>query len=451
MFLGILLANSPSTSNSIPPLRLPYNVRTAIKALSIEPAIIRSICCPKCFKQYKLDSLPKICLRRETPRSKPCLEQLWTTCVTACGPECVPQRLYSTQSFEDWLKFFLSRPGIKDLIDKLYQHRPSMPIMTSIWDSPAWKSLGPFTSQQGNLTFSIFIDWFNPLTNKIAGKSVSCGAIMMFCLNLPYELQHLPENTYFASITPPPKEPSVTTITAVTDPIINHLCGMWDGRTVHTHRHPEGIQQCVALLPAIGDLLAMHKALGFAGIASHNNFCSFCKLQLVNIDDLDINSYIHRGGLEVLVAAECWRNATTQKDHKKLVKESGVRWSSLNRLPYWDPVRHTVLGVMHNWLEGILQHQARQKWGIGASTSTAGESRHDVSPSPIDDFMVIDMDTLDDELHALREESQRFEDTPAQLTQACTESTVLESLSEMISEMMETLNRMKTRAMRMKT
>lgn len=106
---------------------------------------------------------------------------------------------------------------------------------------------------------------------------------------------------------------------------------------------------------------------------------------------------------------------------------------------------------MHNWLEGILQHQARQKWGIGASTSTAGESRHDVSPSPIDDFMVIDMDTLDDELHALREESQRFEDTPAQLTQACTESTVLESLSEMISEMMETLNRMKTRAMRMKT
>ena len=122
MFLGVLLANSPSTSNSIPPLRLPYNVRTAIKALSIEPAIICSICCPKCFKQYKLDSLPKICLRRETPRSKPCLEQLWTTCVTARGPECVPQCLYSTQSFEDWLKFFLSRPGIKDLIDKLYQH-----------------------------------------------------------------------------------------------------------------------------------------------------------------------------------------------------------------------------------------------------------------------------------------------------------------------------------------
>ncbi len=331
MLLGALLANSPSASSNS--FRLPHDVRTAINTLSIEPVIILSICCPKCFKQYKLDCLPEVCLRRETRRSKPCLEQLWTTRVTACGPERVPRHLYSMQSFEDWLGFFLSRPGIEDLIDKSYQHRPSTPIMTSIWDSPAWKSLGSFTSQPGNLTFSFFIDWFNPLTNKTARKSISCGAIMMFCLNLLYELQHLPENTYFAGITPPPKEPSVTMITAVIDPIIDHLCDMWDGRTVCTHRHPEGVQQHVAILPAIGDLLAMRKTLGFAGVTSHN-FCSFCKLQQANIDDLDINSYICRGGLEVLVAAECWKNATTQKDRKALFMKNGVRWSSLNCLHY---------------------------------------------------------------------------------------------------------------------
>lgn len=426
MHLGGLLASSPS--NSIPSLRLPHDVRTAIKALSIEPVIIRSICCSKCFKQYNLDSLPEVCLRRETPRSKPCLKQLWTTRVTARGPERVPKRLYNTQSFEDWLKFFLSRPGIEDLIDKSYQHKPTQ-IMTSIWDSPAWKSLGTFTSQYGNLTFSFFIDWFNPLTNKTAGKSISCGAIMMFCLNLPYELQHLPENTYFAGITPPPKEPSVTTITAITDPVVDHLCAMWDGQTVCTHRHPEGVQYRVAVLPAIGDLLAMRKALGFAGIASHN-FCSFCKLQRSNIDDLNVDTYIRRGGLEVLVEAERWKNSATKKDRMTLFKRNGVRWSSLNRLPYRNPVQHTVLGVMHNWLEGVLQHQACKKWGIGASTNTNRESGYETPPSPIDNFMVIDVDMLDDELHALREESQRFEDTPAHLTRARTESTILESLGE---------------------
>jgi hypothetical protein len=173
----------------------------------------------------------------------------------------------------------------------------------------------------------------------------------------------------------------------------------------------------------------MCKTLGFAGVASHN-FCSFCKLQQVNIDDLDINSYIRCGGLEVLVAAECWKNATTQKDRKALFMKNGVRWSSLNRLHYRDPVCHTVLGVMHNFLEGILQHQARQKWGIRASMSAGEESGYNTPPSSYDDFMVVDMDTLDDELYALCEESQRFEDTPAQLTWARMESTVLEGLSE---------------------
>ena len=303
--------------------------------------------------------------------------------------------------------------------------------MASIWDSPAWKSLGPFTSQPGNLTFTFFIDWFNPLTNKTAGKSISCGAIMMFCLNLPYELQYLPENTFFAGITPPPKEPSVTTITALTDPVVDHLDNMWKGRIVRTYRHPKGVQHRVAVLPAIGDLMAMRKTLGFAGVASHN-FCSFCKLQLADIENLDINSYVPRGGLEVLVAAECWQRAKTKEKRKELFKKNGVRWSSLNRLAYRDPVRHTVLGVMHNWLEGVLQHQARQKWGIGAQLNKGKSNTHEDTPPPStpDELMDVDIDLLEDKLLALREESQKFVDTPAQLKRAHTKSIILDSLGD---------------------
>ena len=76
--------------------------------------------------------------------------------------------------------------------------------MRTVWDSPAWQSLpGNFSTTPGNLTFSYYIDWFNPFTNKIAGKSASCGAIMLFCLNLPPDIQQLPKNTFFAGITPP--------------------------------------------------------------------------------------------------------------------------------------------------------------------------------------------------------------------------------------------------------
>ena len=168
---------------------------------------------------------------------------------------------YSTQDFNSWLEFFLSRPGIEDLINKSYDHLHSLNVMCTIWDSPAWHSLGLFTTTRGNLTFAYFINWFNPLLNKTVGKTISCGAIMLVCLNLPYELQHLVENTFFAGITPPPKEPSVTTITAVSDPIVNHLQSLFHGKIIWTHRHPDGIIKHVAVLPVIADLMAICKVL----------------------------------------------------------------------------------------------------------------------------------------------------------------------------------------------
>jgi hypothetical protein len=216
--------------------------------------------------------------------------------------------------------------------------------MHSILDSPVWRSLGSFTTQNGNLTFGYYIDWFNPFTNKIAGKSVSCGAIMLFCLNLPYEMQHKPENTFFARITPPPKEPTVTTITALTDPVVDELEKFWHGMKIRTHRHPEGAHRRVAVLPTIGDLLALRKALGFAGVAAHQ-FCSFCTLRHIDLDDLDYSLWTPRAGVDVLAAAEDWRRATTKKRRKELFDENGVRWSSLHRLVYRDPVRHTILGL----------------------------------------------------------------------------------------------------------
>jgi hypothetical protein len=205
--------------------------------------------------------------------------------------------------------------------------------MHSVWDSPAWRSLGSFTTTPNNLTFSYYIDWFNPFTNKIAGKTVSCGAIMMFCLNLPHELQQLPENIFFAGITPPPKEPNVTTITALSDPIVDYFEVMWHGQIICTYQHPEGILKRAAILTAIGDILAMRKALGFAGTASHH-FCSFCSPRCKDMDNLDYQSYPLCVGVDVLAAAEKWHVATTKKHQSELFAENGVCWSSLHRLLY---------------------------------------------------------------------------------------------------------------------
>lgn len=310
--------------------------------------------------------------------------------------------------------------------------------MKSVWDSPAWQSLpNSFSSTPGNLTFSYYIDWFNPFTNKIAGKAVSCGAIMMFCLNLPPDIQHLPENTFFAGITPPPKEPNMVTISAVADPIIDRLKPMWTGKPVKTKRHPGGVVKRVAILARLGDLLAIKKALGFAGVAAHH-FCSFCKLLHADLDNLNHTCWEPRTGPEVLLAAHEWQEATTKKRREEIFKEHGVRWSSLHRLPYGDPVRHTLLGIMHNWMEGVLQHHVRVRWGIGIKQSKSSEdvdgavaalippldmdsiSANHVHPLDalddinIDDDAIYDeLEMLDDEIENLYMESRQNDDTPS--------------------------------------
>jgi hypothetical protein len=95
------------TPPPIPPIL--HDVHTAITKLSLDPKIIRSICCPQCYSKYSLDHLPEICSWQKTARSQPCGARLWTTRSTPSGPHYVPCRLYSSQDFVSWLEFFLSQ------------------------------------------------------------------------------------------------------------------------------------------------------------------------------------------------------------------------------------------------------------------------------------------------------------------------------------------------------
>jgi hypothetical protein len=41
--------------------------------------------------------------------------------------------------------------------------------MHDVHDSPAWKDLYAFGPSPYHLIFGLYVDWFNPFTNKIAG------------------------------------------------------------------------------------------------------------------------------------------------------------------------------------------------------------------------------------------------------------------------------------------
>ncbi|KIJ10610.1 hypothetical protein PAXINDRAFT_16444 [Paxillus involutus ATCC 200175] len=62
---------------------------------------------------------------------------------------------------------------------------------------------------------------------------------------------------------------------------------------------------------------------------------------------------------ECLGAAQHWRDAVTKKERENIFKETGIRWSELLRLPYWDPTRSMVVDGMHNLFLRLVQFHFR--------------------------------------------------------------------------------------------
>ena len=86
----------------------------------------------------------------------------------------IPRRLYTTQSFDSWLKYFLSREVIIESLEETLRHTQLLHVfgteMCNVQDSPAWRELmGPHPSAY-HLCFSFYVDWFNPYMNKIASE-----------------------------------------------------------------------------------------------------------------------------------------------------------------------------------------------------------------------------------------------------------------------------------------
>lgn len=188
---------------------------------------------------------------------------------------------------------------------------------------------------------------------------------MLYCLNLPPHLRLRPENMFMAGITPPPHVPNTMTISHLLDPVITSILKYHaPGLTISTFWHPDGVPIVVKAVPLIADLEGNNKCSGFLS-HSAEQYCSFCLAPQSEIENLDIFSWPLRNGAVVRNDAALWLQDTTKVARATRESKTGVRWTSLHRLPYWDPVNHTILGPLHNWDEGVLKHHLRSLCGIG--------------------------------------------------------------------------------------
>lgn len=110
--------------------------------------------------------------------------------------------------------------------------------------------------------------------------------------------------------------------------------------------------------------------------------------------------------------------AGTKARRNEIFDEHGIRFSSLHKLLYREHVRHTALGLLHSRIEGILQHHAHVRYGIGildTGSKTDDIGNHATPPAtPNASHKIdIDIDMLDDELANPATESQEYACTPS--------------------------------------
>ncbi|MBW0535091.1 hypothetical protein O181_074806 [Austropuccinia psidii MF-1] len=239
-------------------------------------------------------------------------------------------------------------------------------LIVDIQQSTAWRTL-TWAHHDANekgfleLVFSVFVDWFNPHGRKLSGKKESIGCIILNSLNLPPTLHHKPGYSMLFSLIPGPNPPDTSEISNIISPLVDDLLELQEGFNVFTFNHPQGRKVYVQLLPTVSYLVAMHKSVGF-GSHSAFQFCAWCKADLKDLQSMKIGT--KRSAFEIHEAAHSWKMAPMVTLQEKNCKESGVRWSELNFLPYQLANMHVALGVMHNWLEGVLQEHFRYQWGF---------------------------------------------------------------------------------------
>ena len=84
------------------------------------------------------------------------------------------------------------------------------------------------------------------------------------------------------------------------------------------------------------DLPGAKRVLGHCSFNSKHNFCFYCTMSKADISNFDWEHWEPRKREDLTAAAEQWRDAPSATARKALYKVTGVRWSALWDLSYFD-------------------------------------------------------------------------------------------------------------------
>lgn len=349
----------------IPPI--PQSLERALAALNLEPDLEYFAQCPGCFKVFCFEDgdCPAFCDDVQ-PGEVACGTKVMRPVRVQGTWQMRPIRPFIYQSPKHWIGRMLSRKRFEYMMNTTARQASVKEVAADIWDAPCihqvkWPdglSYAQAPQDELRLVLTMGVDWFK--VHKGGNKTWSVGAVYLIILNLPPTIRYRPENVCLVAIIPGPKKAPTEFLHRLLRPVVDEMLPFWtDGiRYERTSDYQFGRLVRALILLLVCDLEAA-RALGGFMQATHTHVCSVCHTLLSGLTNFDVSTWNLRDGAKHKDAGELWKKAVAT-ERKRLETTLGARYSEIHRLPYHDPVRHTVIDSMHNILLGLLQRHFRK-------------------------------------------------------------------------------------------
>lgn len=346
--------------------------------LDCSQSFIEYVVCPKCdciyeFKDCYIQTgtnsrLSKTCCHIAFPdhphmsRRTPCGALLLKRQKTKNGSKLVPIKAYPYRSLKNSILQMINRPNFLQRCEHWRERCNIIPdgYLGDIYDGDIWHK---FTSSEANnflkspysYLLTMNIDWFQPFTRSV----YSTGAVYLTIQNLPRCERYKSKNVILVGVIPGPREPKLTTNSYLT-PLVEELKEFWTGvlLPVTIAGRKMNISVRLALTCIACDIPASRKVSGFLGHSARLG-CNKCLKEFTSVETDDGNTKVVFSGFD----RDNWmlRSAKQHRDEcKKLALEKtptalsaaesncGLRYSILLALPYFDPIKFTIIDPMHN-------------------------------------------------------------------------------------------------------
>ena len=252
-----------------------------------------------------------------------------------------------------------------------------------IWHEFQYFDGKPFLSLPFNFAFQVNVDWFQPFTHLKHSE----GVIYLSVMNLPRSERFRQENTMLVGVIPGPKEPSKT-INSLLAPLVDDLILLWEGVSLRHNQTDVLVRD--ALLCAGCDIPAARKTCGFVGHGAKKG-CSKCLLSFPthsfgekpDYSNFNRSEWNLRNNEEHRLAATNHKMANTKAQQANIEHSTGVRYSVLLELPYFDAPRMCIVDPMHNLFLGT----AKRVLEIWRDTNVLSHQNFQDMQEKIDNFI----------------------------------------------------------------